>query len=481
MYSKKYLPVLFTVTLFSCLVFFSSCANKDKDTESEEGQEEVIYEKQTKIDQDAMENLESTQESIEETLDEMAALEDSLNQTQEMIAEKQEEIKNEENKLEKEASELESERLKLVEERQREDLRRLNFKLDSLSGLVAQKQQQLESVEKDSAMVISNRDSLEQQGKLISNLDTEMANRIETGIAEIDNKLEELKDEKLSYQERIELSQRKMDIARRKRELLRDEREIYEGERQDELNDGALESDVDDLNNIIEGLDQEIESQSQKIAQAQSNVSSYQESINRIDRQRKNLSEQIRKNHTTKQIIDEFMADEQSRLESELAKLDTIQQQQIDEKKAIAREKQVLEKELANLKQKSTEIESSELTKLAERRAEIEKEISELEQEEEDLEAEMSQEPAGEEMASADYTEVEELAQKYEALQTKLAAERAALANERKELAVQREEVARVEAEERKNVSYIIYGIIALIVLALAGLYVYGKRRNKTS
>lgn len=447
-----------SIYLLAILMVVFSCSQSSSNEEAQK-----LLQQQEALNNAESENIQGAKKGIENTLNEMVRLEDSLTSTQTLLA-------TEKQKLQTGSTKLEVAKLQLQEERQKEALKKMQAQLDSTNQALAEAESKYNNALDASRALAKDKDSLANKNTVVANLDTEVRDKLITGIKEIDEKMEKLGKEKRMLEAQISLNGQKINVAEKKIEVLGSEKEVYEDLRNKLYADGASQSEVDAAEKMVKSIEENIAVEEKKIKSINHGTDGINDNIASINKQRASLSENIRKKYTTKEVMEEFMAQEKERLQKEMVNLDTMKKQKQLEAEEIALQKENLEKAAKELEEKNISGQVKELTALESQKMELEQELAALEKAEQDLAVNVATR-SGNTIAS-------ELESEYSDRQAALDQEKMQLEAAQSELAAQQVANGAEQAEKKKNAMNILFYLLGAAVLLFGALYYLGKSKK---
>ncbi len=147
--------------------------------------------------------------------------------------------------------------------------------------------------------------------------------KIDKGIEGVNLKLNELKGQKENFEEQAALQIKEIDLATKKIDLLNQEKVVYDAQKKALWDKGAPPKDFVTVDSLLAGINGKINEQNRKVKILNRNVADVEEQVVSINGQRNFLSTKIRENYNAQEILGEFAKDEETKINAQIAGIDT--------------------------------------------------------------------------------------------------------------------------------------------------------------
>lgn len=181
----------------------------------------------------------------------------------------------------------------------------------------------LESVKEQIKYLEIQRDSVQNALKQIdTSVDQVKAKKIDPGIKDVNNKLDELKSLKEKIAELQDLREKEVLLADKKKQLFEEEKVVYAEQHQSLWEKGAPPEDFKVVDSLLANINEQINEQTNRLKLLKRKIADSGDQIASIDEQRTSLGIKIRNNYTAQEIFEEFSIEEKKRLEKQLVAID---------------------------------------------------------------------------------------------------------------------------------------------------------------
>ena len=304
-----------------------------------------------------------------------------------------------------------------------------------------------------------------------------------SGISEIDQQMQQREEQKQQTLKRLELLRRRLSVNDKKMEAYQLERQMYSDELDEMLRKNVSEGELApyrnrmaEMDSVINDQQKERETLEQEITQAQTQVAETEDFLTRMD-------SEIKAEYDRKAIIEDFIANEKTRLEGELKEIQATRQSMLDEQAAIARSLALTEQQIALLDRDLELIKNRKMSDLLERQASIEKSEASLAQEEVGMYQEASKQAVRNipsDSAQEELISLLDMGHQLDSLNQLIQEEKAEIARTRQALAERRAEAAERRASFGKAVWITVVVLIVAGAALLALFYFLGRRSRRS-
>jgi chromosome segregation ATPase len=445
------------------LIVFAGC--KTKKTDEQEIQK--LLDRQAQI-----------QESQKESLDELQQLKDSLAVEKEKLVMERDQ-KDEKVKL------LEKNQQILVEELKKEEETDISSEKGKLQEQISGYEDSIKQLKEELSILDADIDSIANTMGLYEVQEEQAEKLHESGIDEIDQRINKLENQKQQEIKKADLLDRRILISEKKIEAYQMEREMYVDERDELLRNNASEEKLEPYRNKIAEMDSIIRVEEKNKQEIINELNETKQWISDVDTMINDLQTKIKQEYDKRNIIEGFISSEKERLQHEIDNLKTSRAKLVNEQGQISDELSGIEKKIASLNKKMELIKDKDMSDLLEQQAEIEQSEAALAEEEARLMEEsrkidtqsirVTSEVAGEELKS-----LVELGNQIDSLRASVKEEKAEIAKTRKELSEKRAEAAQKRAKFGRTLVTLII-IIVVGGLGLLTLFYYLGKRARIS
>ena len=449
------------LTLFSLLVILSACNT----SRTEEENIQKLLENQVKMEQ-----------AQEESVERLAEIKDSLNSQRKTLLDQRD-------STDLRIQQMEQNQTLLAQQLNEENASDVSEQKTELENQVARYEDSIALLKQDLFTLNNQLDSVERNISIYQIQVERTEKYLASGISEIDQQMEQRENQKQQTLKRLELLRRRVAVNDKKTEAFELERQMYADELDELLRKNASEEERAPYLARIAEMDSVILAQQTQRVSLEKEISQAQTFVAETDAFLRKLETEIKEEYDRKAIIEDFIASEKMRLESELKDIQTTRQALLDEQTAIARDLSNTEQQITLLNRDLELIRNRKMSDLLEMQASIEKSEASLAHEEIGVLQEgshMAMRTVPSDSASEELISLLDLGYQLDSLNALIQEEKAEIARTRKALAESRAEAA----ERRASFGRALWiSVVTLIVagLALLTLFYFLGRRSRRS
>ena len=420
------------------------------------------------------------QELQEESVDQLQGLKDSLSQEKKSLLDQRDSSDR---------------HIRRMEENQRLLVDRLK---DKAASDVASDREELETrinEYEDSIRILkgelellnSRLDSLEENISFYEVQEGRTGQYMESGIAEIDQRMTSREKRKQQEIKRLDLLKRRAQVADKKIEAYNLEKQMYADQRDDLLRSNASDEDLAPYQKKISELDSTILAEENNKSTIERDIQQAGAYISQTDTLMSNLQAQVKQEYNKKSIIESFINSELERLGSELEQIEQNRKELLARQASATESLKKAQQEVGQLEKNAELIRSRKMSDILEMQARIEGSEADLADEE------INQLKEGDVREGRDVSLISDtadeglvsllsLGEELDSLNELIRQEKTSIAETRKELARKRAEVAQKRASFARTTGTLVIVLIIGGIALLSLFYYLGRRsRNKSS
>jgi chromosome segregation ATPase len=332
-----------------------------------------------KTDQENIDKLLETQAEMqqvqEESVEQLGQIKDSLDSEKRSLLDQREAKDREIQQMEKNQQVL-ADKLKeeqaLIAASEKEELEQ---KIAGYKDSINQLQSELSSLD-------TQLDSVEESMELYALQETRSEISLESGIAEIDQRMTRRENRQQMEIKRIGLLERRIAVSEKKIEALEMERQLYIDERDELRRNNASDEDLATYDIKISDIDKTIRAEKDNKVSMQVNLQQAKDYIAETDSIMDDLRTQIKEEYDKKEIIESFIASEKERLHRELAQLQQSRKELLAEQANVSNNLTNTEEQIEKIDRNVELIRSKQMSEILEKQAELERSEAKLAEEE---------------------------------------------------------------------------------------------------
>lgn len=328
-------------------------------------------------------------------------------------------------------------------------------------------------------------DSIENNLELYNVQEVRTDQSLESGIAEIDERMTNRENRKQQEIKRIELLRKRVQVAEKKKEAYELEKELYVGELNALLRNNATEKELAPFEQQIHEMDSIIAIETNHKNSLVEEIRQAEKFVNETENLMKELRAQIKEEYERKEIIETFIDSEKERLSQELEQIQNTRRALLEEQEDVSENLTKTEMQISRLNKDLELIKNKEMSDILQMQADIEKSEANLAQEEinllEDSPALVSTKaPLDADSANEELYTIFSMGNQLDSLNELIQVEKTEIAKTRMELSEKRAEAAEKRAKFGRAV-----GVVAIVLIlggiALLALFYYLGRRSRKS
>ncbi len=449
----------FTSLIPIVMMFLVGCSGGNADTEVEK-----LLDRQAKVVEQEQKSMEKMHDEFRVTRDSLKAMQNDLMNSKSMVNSEMEKLKAAQADL---ASTLKQSQIDSFEQ----EKARLSETLQTINDSIATLAETINNLESQQGNLAVREEQLNEQ------LDT-AKERLVTGIASIDDRLDKIEKQRVMKQRELELNKDKIELSDRKIALLKDEKNLYLREKNELVAKNASAEDIEQYDQKIDDINGNIQDEKDKIENAGiviNDITAWMRDVNSLQNRLANMmDEAYSKNETIEQFTMselERLSQEKKQTQSEMARLDSI-------RLALVNQQSTIDDQLSGVDEEIQLLKGKEISEILAKRSALDSEEAQLSQEEADL-------MAGKESQSMGSEEVEDDEAILAGLDKEIIDRRASLLMLKTEIAQQQQELAQKRAQieqkraKRASAAGISAGAVILIgLLIVISLYLIGRTRR---
>lgn len=227
--------------------------------------------------------------------------------------------------------------------------------LDNVSQLLKNLAEQKLTKEQAIAKLSVDRDSVKAKLESVKTSIADIKNKkLNANVNDVTAKLNEIKGIKEGLVSQTELKMQEIDLAKSKVDILEKEKSVYDNQKRALFDKGAAPESFVEVDSLLGSIDSKITSQNALIRNLNRTVTDNELEINRLDNNRKNLSEKIRKSYDAEKILNDYNEEEATRLEELISNYNNQIDQLSNEAFSLSTDYNILRNKTSNLQQKVT-------------------------------------------------------------------------------------------------------------------------------
>lgn len=227
--------------------------------------------------------------------------------------------------------------------------------LDNVSQILKNLAEQKLTKEQAIAKLSIDRDSIKAKLESVKTSISDIKNKkLNANVNDVTAKLNEIKGIKEGLVSQTELKKQEIDLAKSKVEILDKEKKVYDNQKQALFDKGAAPESFVEVDSLLKSIDSKITSQNALIRNLNRTVTDNELEINRLDNNRKSLSEKIRKSYDAEKILNDYNEEEATRLEELISNHNNQIDQLSNEASSLNTDYNILKSKTSNLQQKVT-------------------------------------------------------------------------------------------------------------------------------
>ncbi|MEA3477448.1 MAG: hypothetical protein U9R60_04660 [Bacteroidota bacterium] len=437
-----------------------------------------------KTDQENIDKLLETQAEMQqvqaESVEQLGQIKDSLDSEKRSLLDQREAKDREIQQMEKNQQVL-ADKLKeeqaLIAVSEKEELEQ---KIEGYKDSINQLQDEF-------SLLDTQLDSVEESMELYALQETRSEISLESGIAEIDQRMTRRENRQQREINRIGLLERRIAVSEQKIEALEMERQLYIDERDELRRNNASDEDLATYDNRISDLDKTIRAEKDNKVSMEVDLQQAKYYIAETDSIMEDLKTQIQEEYDKKEIIESFIASEKERLQRELAQLQQSRKELLADQATVSNNLSTTEEQIAEIDRNVELIRSKQMSEILEKQAELERseaqlaeeEISLLE-EEADKESDTKVSEMSSDSASAELIALETLGKELDSLNDLIEEEKSEIAKTRKDLSEKRAELAAQRSRAGRTIGFVTIFIVIGGIVLVTLFYFLGRRSKKS-
>lgn len=227
--------------------------------------------------------------------------------------------------------------------------------LDNVSQILKNLAEQKLTKEQAIANLSFYRDSIKAKLESVKTSISDIKNKkLNANVNDVTAKLNEIKGIKEGLVSQTELKNQEIDLAKSKVEILNKEKIVYDNQKRALFDKGAAPESFVEVDSLLQSIDSKITLQNALIRNLNRTVTDNELEINRLDNNRKSLSEKIRKSYDAEKILNDYNEEEATRLEELISNHNNQIDQLSDEASSLNTHHNILKSKTSNLQQKVT-------------------------------------------------------------------------------------------------------------------------------
>ncbi|MEA1896814.1 MAG: hypothetical protein U9N53_04035 [Bacteroidota bacterium] len=336
----------------------------------------------------------------------------------------------------------------------------------------------------DLSLLDTQLDSIEESMNLYVMQESRTEKSLESGIAEIDQRMTSREVRKQQEIKRVALLGKRIVVSGKKIETYALEQQLYLDERDDMRRSNASEEELAPYEKRIAEMDDMIQTEKENKKTMEEDVEQAEVYISETDALMDQMNAQIQEEYDKKEVIEAFIASEKERLQRELGQIQMTRKELLAEQATISKNLANTEEQIARIDRNVELIKNKEMSEILEKQAAIEHSEAELAEEEISLieegsglktEAKVTKDSAGEGLLTLLI-----LGNELDSLNNLIQAEKSEIAKTRKDLSEKRAEAASQRARLGRTIGGVFIFLIIGGVALLALFYYLGKRSRKS-
>lgn len=225
--------------------------------------------------------------------------------------------------------------------------------LDNVSQILKNLAEQKLTKEQAIAKLSVDRDSIKAKLESVNTSIADIKNKkLNANVNDVIARLNEIKGIKEGLVSQTELKKQEIDLAKSKVEILDKEKKVYDNQKQALFDKGAAPKSFVEVDSLLGSIDSKITSQNALIRNLNRTVTDNELEVNRLDNNRKNLSEKIRKSYDAEKILNDYNGEEATRLEELITNYNNQIDQLSNEASSLNTDYNILKSKTSNLEQK---------------------------------------------------------------------------------------------------------------------------------
>ena len=420
-----------------------------------------------------------------ESVDQLESIKDSLANEKELLIDEKRSLIDQRDSKNKQIQLMEQNQKILAEKLKEEEALVASSEKEGLEEKIVRYEDSISLLKKDLSQLDTQLDSIEENMGLYEMQETRSEQSLESGIAEIDQRMTSRENRKEQEIKRVGLLQKRILLAIKKIETYELERQLYIDERDDMLRTNATEEELAPYHKRIAEMDSMISTEKENETAMKEDIQQAKSFISETNVLMDEMQAQIKEEYDKNEIIESFIASEKKRLQREQEQIRMTRNELLAEKATVSNNLTRTMEQIAAIDRNVELIKSKEMSEILEKQAAIEQSEAVLAEEEirliEDatglkpMAFEATSDSTGEELLS-----LLTLGNELDSMNKLILTEKAEIAKTRKELSEKRAEAA----EQRSRLGRTLGVTFIFVILggaALLALFYYMGRRSKKS
>jgi hypothetical protein len=419
------------------------------------------------------------QQLQEESVDQLQDLKDSLNQEKNTLIDRRD-------SSDRQIRQMEENQKLLVDRLKEQAASDVASEKDELEKHINEYEDSIRILKDELQQLNSQLDSLEENISFYEVQEGRTGQYIESGIAEIDQRMTSRENRKQQEIKRLDLLKRRAQVADKKIEAYNLEREMYADQRDELLRNSASDEDLAPYQKKISELDSTILAEKNNRSTIEKDIQQAGAYISQTDTLMSNLQAQVKQEYNKKSIIESFINTELERLGSELEQIEQTRKELLVQQATATESLKKAQQQVGQLEKNAELIRNRKMSDILEMQAQIEGTEADLANEEinqlkegnsrEGRVVSLTSDSADEGLVS-----LLSLGKELDSLNELIREEKTSIAKTRKELAQKRAEVAKKRASFARTTGTLVIVLIIAGIALLSLFYYLGKRSRNRS
>lgn len=443
----------------------------------------------TDTDQENIDKLLDSQAEMqkiqEESVDQLDRIKDSLAKKRRAIIDEKESLIDQRDSKDQEIQQMEQNQQILSEKLKEEEALVASSEKAALEERIKRYGDSINLLKKDLSQLDTQLDSIEESMELYVMQETRSEKSLESGIAEIDQRMTSRENRKQQEIKRVALLGKRIVVSGKKIETYELEQQLYLDERDKMRRNSASEEQLVPFEKRIAEMDDLIQAEKENKLAMKKDVRQAEVFISETDALMDQMNTQIQEEYDKNEVIEAFIVSEKERLQRELGQIQMTRKELLAEQATISNNMENTEEQIAKIDRNVELIKNKEMSEILETQAAIEQSEAELAKEEISLmeegpglktkAAKVTSDSVGEELLT-----LLVLGNELDSLNNLIQSEKSEIAKTRKDLSEKRAEAALQRSRFGRTIGVV---FIFLIIggVALLGLFYYMGRRSRKS
>ena len=437
--------------------------------------------KTSRTDEENLEKLLDRQAEIkkdqEESIDQMERLKDSLTIEKKILL-------NQRESKDQQIRQMEMNQKQLADKLKEEEANAVSSQKADLEEQIDRYEDSISGLKKEIGEFDTRLDSIEKNLGFYEAQETRTVRAFDSGIEEIDQRMDQREQRKQLEIKRIELLRKRVLVAEKKIEAYNLERQLYVDERDEMLREKASEEAMQPYQLRIAEMDSTIAAERANKNSIELEIRQSEKFITETEEIMNDLQMQIKEEYNRKEIIESFIAAEKDRLNTELQQIRDTRRALVDQQEEISGNLARTKVQIGRMDRDVELIRSKKMSDILESQAEIEQTEAGLAEEEISLlKSGAGRTSIPDITAGTPDTALQTIVNfgyQLDSLNDLIKEEKAEIAKTRKELSEKRADAAHQRARFGRTVGIT---VVILIIggIALLGLFYYLGRNSRKS